>query len=113
MDKSQLTKDFVELVAKKVADKSAISYPPQYWEHEGVISFGAALVDATMDKSESNGWNAALEEAAKIAEHFENDALTPEEWPPYGLVDKERRFDSGIFASICKRLAAQIRSKKR
>jgi len=51
-----------------------------------------------------------LAEAAGIAEHFANDPLTIEEWPPCGLVEGERRFDDGKSYKTGTQIAKAIRA---
>lgn len=53
----------------------------------------------------------AVSDAIKLVEHFANDELTPKEWPEYGLVKREGRFDNGFVAVTCEHVAAALREK--
>ena len=51
---------------------------------------------------------AARKECAEIARHFANDKLSPEEWPKYGLVERQWRCDGGFASLMADRIAAAI-----
>ena len=86
-----------------------------------VVLYKGQVVNEFTDRSDAEEWAdfwageieagrlAGLEQAAKIAEHFANDELTAEEFPPHGVVSVGQRYDSGIGKRFCDAVATAIR----